>query len=240
MKLMSFYTRFAPCYEQAFPFRQEVYAFLREHAGAPGGTVLDAGCGPGHYCGRFLQEGFRVTGIDLDRAMIDGASAAYPGGAFHCMDITAIDALREQFGLIYSIGNVLAHLPQESLEGFLLRVYKALGEGGWWILQVVNWDYLLALDEYQFPVKFLSGGEAEFHRRYSAISPERALFEVELVSSGKTIFCDRSTLYPVVSSRFMQLHEAAGFFCEGVYGGFDRSPFTPQRNSGLVMVFRRR
>ncbi|MEI8032762.1 MAG: class I SAM-dependent methyltransferase [Chlorobiaceae bacterium] len=236
---MSFYTQFAPFYEQAFPFREEVYSFLRERALTPGGAVLDAGCGPGHYCGRFLQDGFRVTGIDLDQKMIDAAVEAYPRVKFHCMDISRLDRLQEQFSLIYAIGNVLAHLPADPLERLLSAIHEALPEGGSWIVQVVNWDYLLTLGAYEFPAKRLSGGNAEFRRRYTSISAGRALFEVELVAAGETLFSDQSTLYPCVLSRFMELHEAAGFSCQGVHGGFDCSPFSPKRNSGLVMVFKK-
>jgi SAM-dependent methyltransferase len=54
---MSLYSEFAPWYEQLFPFREEVYLFLSEYAGTSGSTILDAGCGPGHYCARFQHDG---------------------------------------------------------------------------------------------------------------------------------------------------------------------------------------
>jgi 2-polyprenyl-3-methyl-5-hydroxy-6-metoxy-1,4-benzoquinol methylase len=87
---MSFYSEFACWYEQIFPFREEVYLFLREHAVPPGCAVLDAGCGPGHYCRRFHQDGFRPTGMDLDPEMIAAAAGTSPAVAFHCMDITEL------------------------------------------------------------------------------------------------------------------------------------------------------
>ena len=58
---MSLYSEFAPWYEQLFPFREEVYLFLREHAGTSGSRILDTGCGPGHYCDRFQRDGFPAT-----------------------------------------------------------------------------------------------------------------------------------------------------------------------------------
>src|SRR5215218_7636238 len=39
-------------------------------AAAPGASVLDAGCGPGHLVARLADRGLAVTGIDLDPAMI--------------------------------------------------------------------------------------------------------------------------------------------------------------------------
>ena len=237
---MSFYSDFAPYYELVFPFREQVYSFLREHAGVSGGAVLDAGCGPGHYCGMFLREGFRVTGIDLDGMMIDAASAAYPQGVFRCMDIAGIASLQSSFKLIYSIGNVLAHLPFESLEAFLGNVYAALETGGSWIVQLVNWDYLLTLRDYTFPVKVLAEGAVTFQRRYSQISPEGVVFEVLLTVEGKSVFNEQSQLYPFTSDLLLRLHQLAGFSLEGVYAGFDKSEFRKGRDSGLIMSYKKR
>lgn len=236
---MSFYSGFAPCYEQIFPFREGVYSFLREYAPPPCGIVLDAGCGTGHYCGRFFCDGYRVTGIDLDPKMIEVASANWPEVSFRCMDISSLGSLQPSFHLIYSIGNVLAHLPSSGLPSFLSTVYDALESGGFWIMQVVNWDYLLTQGEYTFPVKIIDNGTVEFHRRYPLVSPEEAVFEVELSRQGKTLFRERSRLYPVTSERYLRLHGEAGFVAEGLYPGFEKAEFMRDRNSGLVMVFRK-
>ena len=234
---MSLYSEFAPWYEQLFPFREEVYLFLREHAGTSGRSVLDAGCGPGHYCGRFQRDGFRSTGIDLDPKMIDEATASFPDSEFHCMNIADIATLRRSFRLIYSTGNVVAHLPPARFSAFLQDVYAALEPGGCWIFQVVNWDYILALAEYSFPVKTVGDGSVAFYRRYPLISQERVIFDVELVSGGQKVFNEQVTLYPLTADSFLQRHSAAGFSLTGIYAGFDKTPFNRERDSGLVMVF---
>jgi len=143
---MSLYSEFAPWYEQLFPFREEVYLFLCEHAGTSGSSILDAGCGPGHYCARFQHYGFCSTGIDLDPKMIDEASASFPGSEFHCMSIEDISSLHRSFRLIYSTGNVVAHLSPARFSAFLQNVYTALEPGG-------CLNYILGLAEYRFPVK---------------------------------------------------------------------------------------
>ncbi len=237
---MSFYSEFAPWYREVFPFREATYQFLCDHAGVQGSALLDAGCGPGSYCGRFLGDGFRVTGIDLDPKMIESASAAYPVGEFRCMDITALASLNRSFQLIYSIGNVLAYLSVERLEQFLGSVYEALEPGGSWIFQVVNWDYLLTQQEYTFPVITIDEGRVTFHRRYRHISPDHVAFEVWLSSGGDILFHEESKLYACSSETFLRLHAAAGFSLEGVYAGFDKSAFLKSRNSGLVMAFTKR
>lgn len=237
---MSFYTQFAPYYSQVFPFRDEVYRFLRGYAGETGSELLDAGCGPGFYCGRFAHDGFRATGVDLDSGMIAEAMQAFPLATFRCMDISEAGLLDATFQMIYSVGNVLAYLSPERLQLFLATVYEKLSPGGFWVFQVVNWDYLLTLQEYTFPVKSIGSGDVEFHRSYPLISPACVTFEVELLSEGKRLFHEESTLYPLCEEPFLQQHVEAGFSIEGVYGGFDKHPFIKSRNSALIMVFQKR
>jgi hypothetical protein len=185
----------------------------------------------------FLRDGFRVTGIDLDRMMIEAASAVYHQGVFRCMDIAEIRYLHGPFQLVYSIGNVLAHLSLEKLETFLGDVYAALNSGSYWVLQVVNWDYLLTLKDYSFPVKTIAAGSMTFHRRYSQISPEGVVFEVQLTAAGTILFNEQSKLYPLTSDVLLQLHQAAGFSLEGIYAGFDKTEYRTNIDSGLIMVF---
>ncbi len=236
---MSFYSEFAPYYEQVFPFREEVYAFLKGYAGVPGGAVLDIGCGPGHYSGRFARDGFAAVGIDLDSRMIGAAKGSYPKASFHCMDMADAGGLRGSFGLAYSIGNVLSHLSPGKLERFIAEVYALLAPGGCWVLQVVNWEAMLDRREYLFPVKTLDGGEMTFHRRYSGITPERVRFMFSLKRGDTSVFSEEFILYPVTSGRYLQLHERAGFICAGSYGAFGGEAFNRARSAALVMVFRK-
>ena len=237
---MSLYSEFAGWYEQVFPFREEVYLFLREHAIPPGSAVLDAGCGPGHYCSRFHLDGFQATGIDLDSQMIAAAAATSPSVSFQAMDIAELAALKQSFRLIYSIGNVVAHLSPDRFSGFLAQVHAALEPGGCWIFQTVNWDYLLRFTEYSFPVKTVGEGSVSFHRRYLDISPKQVIFQVELQADNQKIFNDQAILYPLTADGYLQRHEAAGFLLEGTYSGFDKKTFSREQNSGLVMVFTKR
>ena len=142
--------------------------------------------------------------------------------------------------MIYSIGNVVAHLSPDRFSAFLSQVHAALEPGGSWIFQTVNWDYLLRLTEYRFPAKTVGNGSVSFYRRYLDISPEQVIFEVELLADNQKIFNDQAVLYPLTADSFRQKHEAAGFSLEGTYSGFDKTPFSREHNSGLVMVFTKR
>jgi hypothetical protein len=79
-----------------------------------------------------------------------------------------------------------------------------------------------------FPLKTVGDGSVSFHRRYRGISPEQVIFDVELQADNQKIFSEQAILYPLTADSFLQRHEAAGF---------DKTPFSREQNSGLVMVF---
>ncbi|NTW52071.1 MAG: class I SAM-dependent methyltransferase [Chlorobiaceae bacterium] len=237
---MSLYSRFAACYEQVFPFREEVYGFLKNHAGESGSAVLDIGCGSGHYCGRFGGEGYKAIGIDLDEVMIAEAGRHYPDASFLCLDMRSVKSAGSGFNCIYSIGNGLAHLHRNDLLPFIESVHGMLVPGGRWIMQVMNWDALLALREYSFPEKPIKIAEdsAVFHRGYSSITTDSLSFSFALrYASGKELFAEKITLYPVTCRHYHHLHEVAGFRCSGQYSDFSMNPVRAVPGTGLVMVF---
>ncbi|NTU94342.1 MAG: class I SAM-dependent methyltransferase [Chlorobiaceae bacterium] len=236
---MSCYGGFAEEYERIFPFRQEVYRFLLTHAGEAGSSVLDVGCGPGHYCGMFSRDGYRVRGIDLDSTMIEVAARSYPDASFSCIDMRNVELAGEGFRFVYAIGNVAAHLPGEAFAGFVGKVNAMLVHGGRWVVQVMNWDALMPLTCYEFPVRTIEGhdGALTFHRRYDAITSESLVFSISLRRAGAVLYSEQASLYPLSTEMYLQLHESAGFECLEVDADFSGAPLRQVPGSGLVMVF---
>ncbi len=237
---MSFYSKFAGYYEQVFPFREEVWRFLKEYAGSST-AVLDVGCGPGHYCGRFAREGFHAVGIDLDDAMIAEAERRYPEAEFRCLDMRRVDEIGRKFGCICSIGNVMAHLPVDELAPFISKIHALLEEGSYWIMQVMHWDALMAVPEYNFPMRTIAadGSSATFHRRYASISPSSLRFTFSLRNEASVLFEESVTLYPVSHDRYLSLHEAVGFLHEASFSDFSANPLKSEPGTGMVLVFRK-
>lgn len=236
---MSLYSKFSTYYEETFPLREEVYRFLRSYLPENGGRVLDLGCGTGHYTGKFQEDGYHAFGIDLDNEMINAAEKKYPACHFSCMNMTELRALNEKFDCIYSIGNVLAHVPYKTLVELLPKIKNALHDGGYWIFQVVNWDYLLTLPRYTFPSKSLAGGTVTFHREYESISEAEVIFRTAMKSGENSLFEESVSLYPIRSETYLQLHQKAGFDLCGLYADFTKKDFVGSTNSGLVAVFRK-
>ena len=237
---MSLYSAFSGYYEEAFPLREEVIGFLRDHFPEKGSAILDLGYGPGHYCGRFQQERFSATGVDLDEKMIDAARSRYPDARFECMDLNRLETLSEKFDTIYSIGNVLAHITPGQLRTLLPVISKLLHPGGHWIFQIVNWDYLLTLTRYTFPVKPLAEANITFHREYEDISEKQVTFHTFMKSEDKLLFDERLPLYPLRSDDYLKHHSSAGFQPVGLYADFNKKEYRKNTDSGAIYVFRKK
>jgi SAM-dependent methyltransferase len=237
---MSFYSKFAGYYEQVFPFREEVWRFLKGYARSTH-AVLDVGCGPGHYCGRFVREGFHATGIDLDEAMIAEAQRRYPEADFRCLDMRRVEEAGSGFGCIWSIGNVMAHLPADELAPFVSKIHELLDAGGYWIMQVMNWDALMSLREYDFPMRTIAadGSAATFHRRYASISSSSLRFTFSLRNEASALFEESVMLHPASRDRYCSLHEATGFLHEASFSDFSGNPLKSEPGTGMVLVFRK-
>ncbi len=235
---MSFYADFAPHYERIFPLREVVLDYLRARLPAPPARVLDAGCGPGHHCGRLAAEGWSPIGLDLDAAMIDAARAAYPAAEFHVLDLAGIDALPGALDAAFCLGNVAPHLDRERLGRVLDVLRDRLPVGAPWLVQTVNWDALPLRDGYAFPPRDLDG--AVFEREYAPLEGAAVRFRTRLRIEGEVVFAGEETLYPLAADDVAALHAERGFELSEHHADFAGAPFAPERPGGSVMAFRRR
>jgi hypothetical protein len=236
---VSFYTAFVDYYEAIFPFSKGVAAFLRRYLPEPPASVLDVGCGTGHYTGHLAQAGYDAVGLDLDAAMIAHARAHYPGAAFHVMNMLDLETLDRAFDGVICIGNTAAHLPQAQVGPFLDGVDR-VREAGPWILQVMNWDYVLTQTQVAFPVltgQGPDGVEVAFYRAYRDISEAQVTFATRLEVAGAVVFEDAVPLYPLRSSTILDLHAERGFELVAHRANYAGDPFDPAQFSANIFVF---
>ena len=231
------YSRFARWYDRIFPFSPGVYAFLSRHMDRPDGPVLDLGCGTGDYCAAFARDGMRAVGLDLDAAMIFRARESGSGAEFHVLDMGDFQVLGGPWSFIYSIGNTAAHLPPEKFWSCVDNVAACLEPDGTWIVQVMNWDYVLGLRHFTFPPKVMDG--AVFHRFYEDISASGLTFRTGLDVDGERVFDDAVRLYPLSSREIIEGHEKRGFRLVEHAADYAGSAFDPEVFSANIFVFRR-
>jgi len=236
-KPMSFYTQFAETYEAIFPFSGTVYDFLRRHLPEPPARVLDVGCGTGHYAGALAADGYDALGVDLDAAMIAYARSHYPAATFQVMNMVDIAGLEGPFAGVACIGNTAAHLNQDEFAAFIDAVARIRIPGAPWILQVMNWDYVLTQTEFALPVIEGEGG-VTFYRVYREISASQVTFATRLEDGGQILFEDAVLLYPLRSEQIVACHEERGFELVRHVGSYDGAPWVPDRFSASIFVFR--
>ncbi|MDD5470137.1 MAG: class I SAM-dependent methyltransferase [Candidatus Peribacteraceae bacterium] len=116
-------------------------------------TVLDVGCGAGHYL-RSLRNTFsfpfRYTGIDATQSYVDLATKAFkddPDAKFLRGDIEALPVQDQSFDIVLCM-NVLLHLPRIlpairelwRVTGQTLLIRTMVGEKSFHIKQIREWE----------------------------------------------------------------------------------------------------
>jgi len=235
---MSFYSDFAAHYERIFPFREAVLSYLVERLPRSPARILDAGCGPGHYCGHLVGVGLEAVGLDLDADMISAARAKYPDAEFHHLDLADAAILPGFFDGALCLGNVAAHLDRDRLGQTLSALQEKMPAGAPWLVQTVNWDALLDRGHYVFPDRDLDG--VVFQREYLEITDRSLIFRTRLIENGRTLFTGEETLYPQRAADSQALHADLGFDLVSHHADFEGTAFDPEHPGGSVMAFKRR
>ena len=106
-------------------------------------NVLDIGCSGGLHATEFAKRGFAVTGIDIEASAIERAKKrsqdALVDAAFYVFDIVqdSLDSLGP-FDFVYSIGNVLSHIPKECAPQIFKKIKLCLDTGGIFFFDLLN------------------------------------------------------------------------------------------------------
>jgi len=120
-------------------FAPIVSEFVKE---PPERSLLDLCCGTGRFCGHFLEQGWRVTGLDSSEGMLRWArvnNRRYADeGTFSIVKADAASfRLDRRFGLVTSIFDAINHLEgEESLAGCFSSAHEALLPGGLFVFDI--------------------------------------------------------------------------------------------------------
>lgn len=104
-------------------------ALVRRHLVGLPGTVLDLGCGPGHWTAALHSWGVEVSGVDMVPEFVAHARATHPGPRFRLGSMTELDVPE------HSVAGILAwystiHLPPPELDEVLAGFRRLLVPAG--------------------------------------------------------------------------------------------------------------
>ena len=194
---------------------------------------MDVGCATGQLAATLARDGHEVTGIDLDATLIDMArkDAAAHGLKvnFEVMDMTEVAANFSScsFDMVLCLGNTLVHLPSlEEIGGFIKKISGVLKKGGVFIVQVVNYDHVLARGITELPVIDTEHVRFERHYVYDRVNHRMHFRTNFTVKENMNYFEDEVLLYPLTQSELDSLIKSAGFNEVSYFGDFSAKEYT--------------
>jgi len=241
---MSLYEKISGYYDELFPLKKARLSFISSFLEKEGMSILDIGCASGELALALTKEGHQVFGIDLNRDMVHLAreKAKSLGLSlkveFLERDMTNIgtDFLPAFFDAVLCFGNTLVHLENlGKIEEFFKGVLKILKNKGIFILQIVNFDRVLAEDIKELPI--IESENFTFQREYlyDRVS-HRIRFQggVTEKKSG-TIKKYNESLYPLIFKELRTALIGTGFSQLQFFGDESKAPYTKQ-SPALIAV----
>ncbi len=206
--------------------------------------ALDVACGTGLYAKALARQGTRVVAADISAGMIERARAAGDDDIkWICSPMETIATeTTGPFDAILCMGNSLPHLlTDEQLRATLAGFANLLAPGGVAILQLLNYDRVLARAERFVGATRTRNGDREYIRFYD-FEPDRVQFNLlELRWQG--LKCEyqlhQTTLRPYRPAELRAAVLAAGLAEPTSFDGLQRRPFDESQSQGILLTAHR-
>ncbi|HHW06288.1 MAG TPA: class I SAM-dependent methyltransferase [Clostridia bacterium] len=240
---MEFYTALGRYYDQVFPLGEAQLAFLTKYMDKPG-PVADLACGTGTYAQALAERGYRVVAVDLDGEMARQAVEKTQGLPVKVLQGDMREAavlLKDEapYTGVFCIGNSIVHLNSHREIAALCRdVYGLLKPGGVFIIQIVNYDWVLQEGVTELPT--IKREEVTFARKYLYRRPGEPIeFRGELTfcQDGRSETVVNSvTLLPLLAGELEKMLREAGFNAVDLFGGFHEVPHSVKTPATVVLA----
>jgi 2-polyprenyl-3-methyl-5-hydroxy-6-metoxy-1,4-benzoquinol methylase len=242
---MNLYEDIADFYDEIFPLKEKRLLFVESYIKKTPSNIIDIGCSTGELALALQEKNHRVTGIDLDRKMIEIAKNKAQEkrienlSTFKSLNMRDIGACFKpgSFNLALCFGNTLTHLHGiMEVKNFLKNVYSILQKKGVLMLQAINFEYIISRGIHELPA--IENRLIKFERNYEYNTDRKnqnILFSAVLTikKSGKVVeSC--VPLFPLRFETLNELLENCGFSHIQYFENESKKPFSPQSASYIA------
>jgi glycine/sarcosine N-methyltransferase len=195
-----------------------------------GKEILDIGCATGELAFNLANKGAKVTGIDLNEELLNQAKSnrMQAGLQFQVGDMLELetDFQQNQFDSVLCFGNTLVHLQSVDLiEKMLNGVKSVLKPGGQFLMQVLNYDYILNEKVSELPL--IETENIRFIRNYKFnVNSALIRFQTDLyLKKEDQTVSNETSLFAIKSVELLDILGKCGFENVEFYADFKQSPF---------------
>ncbi|MCF6356652.1 MAG: class I SAM-dependent methyltransferase [Draconibacterium sp.] len=241
-KQNKFYTSISEYYSNIFPYNPMQLQFVKNCVGnLSEKQILDIGCATGELAFNLASKNANVIGVDLNEDLLKQASGnsrlqpaelnrkmKFATPRFQIGDMLELetDFKPEQFDAVLCFGNTLVHLPTTLLIQQMLKgVNKVLKPGGLFLLQILNYDYIL--DEQISELPLIETVNIKFVRKYKFEKNSSLIkfqTDLHLKESGQ-IVTNETSLLALKSKELIDLLKNTGFKNVELFSNFKREKF---------------
>ncbi len=226
-----FYTSISKYYSEIFPYKPLQLQFVKNRAGELAGKqILDIGCATGELAFHLANEGAEVTGIDLNENLLQQAKSENTHKNIRFQFGNMLDLANNfqtgQFNTVLCFGNTLVHLDTKELILQMMRgVFTVLKPGGNFLMQILNYDYILAEPVTELPL--IETENIQFIRKYKMVENNPLIqFQTELVLKNENeVISNQTSLLPLQRNHLVDLLNQAGFRNIELFSNFKEESF---------------
>lgn len=251
--LQDFYSTILEYYDELFPVAEDAIRFLLQiqeelKAGfhvqpSPLCRYLGIGCATGNLENTLAGHGLDVTGIDINRDMIETAKRRMKRGfsSSRFFEMSTIDMNRflkqGSFHILGCLANTLPYIADETLiRKFFHDAHELLISGGKLVIQTLNYDAIPANTPSRLPT--LSSIRVSLHCGYIPAENETVLLDAVLeLGNGRKIILQKTTkLLPLSAVKVESFAREAGFTSCERFGSFTGEEWAME-SSDTIFVF---
>ncbi len=240
---MKFYEELSNVYDIVFPENENTVEFLSKDL-MEDSKIMDLACGTGTYSIALGKQGHEVTGIDLDKKMIEIANTKIKNFNVKFIEGDIRNSLKgEKYDRIFCIGNSLVHIKTgEEIRTLISNMYDSLENNGSIIIQIINYDRILRYNIKSLPTIDRKDKGIKFIREYKYSKEETLIdFQTELLilKDGVLEKYENSVpLLPIKSKEIIDIIKKVGFSKIDLYGSFLMEKFTQDSYALVIKAFK--